>query len=114
MNFKYRSLVMAGISTDAARVLVDHVKGITWENSYVQIDPTNGKAGEVPADATVYPWRGSTEMTMQVVSRWDGPIVNTERQKYNYGVINDMMPYVGQRAYYNYLDSNMPGGAEPF
>ncbi len=91
---------------------------------YLQIDPTNGAAGEASPTETVYPWRGEEEMTLQVIAKWDSgsvgagklqgnPFDNPTLQGFNYLLIAKMQPYVGTRSYYNYADDDMPGGTVP-
>merc|ERR1712023_585995 len=52
-------------------------------------------------------------MTMQVISKWTRAPADPELESYNFGFMAALQPYVGVRSYYNYIDSDMPGGAVP-
>jgi len=121
-SFLYRALVMQPLSETATREFFDTVseapsfdpKDESWR-FYLQIDPSNGAAGDVKSTDTAYPWRGGDDMTLQVIAKWP----NSEHfphhtlETLNHHIIGVLQPFVGTRSYYNYADDNMPGGAIP-
>lgn len=128
-NHLYRALVMKKMSTTAIWQLlrwvleapaVDANGNQNWQ-FYLQIDPSSGAAGEIPVNATAYPWRSAEDMTLQVIAKWDGTEIpggmpggrNPTLESFNYLLVSVLQPYVGTSSYYNYADDNMPGGAIP-
>jgi len=133
----YRSLVISRMSDEAIHEFVMQVANAPyfdsrnqskWQNNswhfYLQIDPTSGYAGTIAPEATPYPHRGPTEMTLQVIAKWSDREAKgaglTEMggsmptfYAFNYLLVARLQPYVGTRAYYNYLDNDMPGGVVP-
>lgn len=116
---KYRGIVTGKLNAAAITTLLKWVESAPFLDSdentfYIQLDPSNGRAGRVAWDATAYPWRGLEHMTLQVISKWQGDIVHPALEQYNFGLVAALLPFTGTHSYYNYIDSDMPGGAIPF
>lgn len=118
---KHRGMVMKKLSDEAIEAMMNLVLEApyfdpTLERSwyfYLQVDPTNGFAGEVDPKATAYPWREADGMTMQVIAKWTPDVTSYTLKGFNKLVVSTLQPYVGVRAFYDYPDEDMPGGAVP-
>jgi len=124
-DMQYRALVMERLSDTAVKTLFDTVlmapsfddqKNPQFWNFYLQVDPSNGAAGDVAPDATPYPWRSPYHMTLPVIAKWSKTSSWADKdrlQGFNYLIISRLQPYQGTSSYYNYADDDMPGGAIP-
>lgn len=113
---KFRALVMHWMSDEVIGKLSWWATNIPTEgNFYLQIDPSNGYAGDVKPSDTAYPWRAKDSMTLQTWAswgeKWDGS--NERLIEFTKKLVGDLQNEVGPKSYSNYLDYDMPGSTGP-
>merc|ERR1712217_83134 len=119
-SYKYRSLIFDKKLTafGIEKLVAFASRAPDDAGFYLQIDPTNGAAAQLPPEATAYPWRGGRHMVMQVSSRWEGNITNYRHHHgaaamHVYDLVEALQPEASNCTYYNYQDKHPPRGYAP-
>jgi FAD/FMN-containing dehydrogenase len=108
LQWAYRSLVTGAGGHVPQGVWDALAKEEMYDNYYVEIDPSNGFAGTVAADATAYPHRDAGFVTLQYVMRGSAahPDISDYIQQ-SAETMRAVTAHVPRLGYYNYLDKSM-------